>query len=196
MNIPNRLTIVRICLTPVFLLLLTVEFPFHTLCAGLVFGVAALTDLFDGKIAREQNLVTNFGKFLDPLADKTLTTAAFLAFLAMGKIDVWAVTLMLAREFAVMSIRLIAAKDGVVVAADIFGKAKTVVQFISIIYMMAALEFVSWQDTLLAGVAVPETVYSIVLLIGRILIWAAVALSLLSGGRYVWLNRRYFTNSK
>ena len=95
MNLPNRLTAARILLAPVFLILLMVDFPCHYLAAGLVFGAAALTDLFDGKIARGRGLVTNLGKFLDPIADKMLTTAAFLGFLAVGKLDVFAVMLIL-----------------------------------------------------------------------------------------------------
>ena len=93
MNLPNRLTVVRIVLAPLFLLLMMVEFPFHHLAAMAVFGAAALTDLFDGRIARSRGLITNLGKFLDPLADKMLTTAAFLGFLATGHIDVWAIML-------------------------------------------------------------------------------------------------------
>ena len=87
MNLPNKLTVIRILLAPIFLLLLLWEFPFHNLTAGLVFGAAALTDMFDGKIARSRGLITNLGKFLDPLADKMLTTAAFLGFLAAGRLD-------------------------------------------------------------------------------------------------------------
>ena len=101
MNLTNRLTVARILLAPVFLILLMVDFPCHYLAAGLVFGAAALTDLFDGKIARGRGLVTNLGKFLDPIADKMLTTAAFLGFLAVGKLDVFAVMLILSREFMV-----------------------------------------------------------------------------------------------
>ena len=126
MNLPNKLTVVRIFLAPLFLLILLWDFPFHHLCAGLIFGAAALTDLFDGRIARSQGLITNLGKFLDPLADKMLTTAAFLGFLAMGHLDVWAVMIILTREFLVTSVRLVAAKDGTVIAASFSGKAKTV----------------------------------------------------------------------
>ena len=118
MNLPNKLTVIRILLAPIFLLLLLWEFPFHNLTAGLVFGAAALTDMFDGKIARSRGLITNLGKFLDPLADKMLTTAAFLGFLAAGRLDVWAVMIILTREFMVTSVRLVAAKDGTVIAAS------------------------------------------------------------------------------
>ena len=188
MNVPNKLTVIRICLTPIYLLLLLADFSHHFLWAAAVFGVAAFTDFLDGQIARRQNLVTNLGKFLDPLADKTLTTAALIGILAIGQIDPWAITLILTREFMVTSIRLLAAKNGVVVAADIFGKAKTVAQFVSLRYMMAALEFTTWN--------VAPAAHETLLLIGRILIWISVALTILSGVRYVWLNRAYLKDDK
>ncbi|MGN0171531.1 MAG: CDP-alcohol phosphatidyltransferase family protein, partial [Acutalibacteraceae bacterium] len=106
MNLPNRLTLFRIVLVPLYLLLFLWDFPFHYMAALVVFIGAALTDLFDGRIARARGLVTDLGKFLDPIADKMLTTAAFLAFLSVGVTDVWAVMLILTREFMVMSVRL------------------------------------------------------------------------------------------
>lgn len=196
MNTPNKLTVCRIILAPLFLLLLLWNFPFHNLAAALVFGAAAFTDMLDGKIARSRGLVTNFGKFLDPLADKMLTTSAFLGFLALGRLDVWAVMLILTREFMVTSVRLIAAKDGVVVAASFAGKAKTVAQFVSILFMLAALEFASWQDTLLADAGLSRTVFDLPLLTARVLIWVSVVLTMISGFQYVWNLRHYFTDSK
>ena len=194
MNVPNKLTVVRIVLAPVFLLLLTIEFPFHNLIAGVVFGAAAFTDMLDGKIARKYNLITNLGKFLDPLADKMLTTAAFLGFLAAGHLDVWAVMLILTREFMVTSVRLLAAKDGNVIAASMAGKVKTVMQFVAIIYMIAALEVCSWQNTLLLGM-LPDVFYSVLLIIGRVLIWVSVFFTIQSGIQYVWNGRKYFLDN-
>lgn len=196
MNLPNKLTIVRIVLAPLFLLLTLVEFPFHHLVAGLVFGAAALTDMYDGRIARSQGLITNLGKFLDPLADKMLTTAALLSFLATGHLDVWAVMLVLTREFMVTSVRLLAAKDGVVIAANIWGKLKTVAQFIAILFELAALEFASWQGTLLASFDLPDLVFSIPLTMGYVLLWISVVLTVGSGVQYVWGHRQYFKNEK
>ncbi len=196
MNLPNKLTIVRIVLAPLFLLLTLVEFPFHHLIAGLVFGAAALTDLFDGRIARSQGLITNLGKFLDPLADKMLTTAAFLSFLATGHLDVWAVMIVLTREFMVTSVRLLAAKDGVVIAANIWGKLKTVMQFVGILVELAALEFASWQNTLLASYRLPDIVFEIPLTVGYVLLWIAVVLTATSGVQYVWNYRHYFKTEK
>ena len=194
MNLPNKLTVIRIILAPVFLLLLMVEFPFHNLIAGLVFGAAALTDMFDGRIARSRGLITNLGKFLDPLADKMLTTAAFLGFLAAGRLDVWAVMLILTREFMVTSVRLLAAKDGNVIAASNAGKLKTGMQVVAIIYMIAALEVCSWQNSLLAGL-LPELFYSILIIAGQVLIWISVVLTIWSGVQYVWNGRQYFLDA-
>jgi len=193
MNTPNKLTVARIIMSPIFLALMMIDFPFHYTAALIVFIAAALTDLFDGKIARSQGLITNLGKFLDPLADKMLTTAALLGFLAIGRLDVWAVMLVLTREFMVTSVRLLAAKDGVVVAAGFSGKLKTVAQFVAIIYMLVALEFSTWQYSLLAGFALPELVFSLPLVIGHGLVWVSVALTIISGVQYVWELRRYFS---
>ncbi len=196
MNLPNKLTVVRIILAPLFLVLTLVEFPFHHLVAGLVFGAAALTDMFDGRIARSRGLITNLGKFLDPLADKMLTTAAFLSFLATGHLDVWALMVVLTREFMVTSVRLVAAKDGTVIAANIWGKLKTVVQFVAILFELAALEFADWQTGILAGTPLPDAVFRIPLIIGYVLLWISVVLTAISGVQYVWANRKFFVDAK
>ncbi len=196
MNLPNKLTVVRIILSPLFLLLAMWDFPFHYAVALVVFIAAALTDMFDGKIARARGLITNFGKFLDPLADKMLTTAAFLLFLAKGQMDVWALMLVLTREFMVTSVRLLAAKEGKVIAASMWGKTKTVAQFIAIIYQLTALEFSTWQTGVLAAFELPDAVFSIPLVIGQVLIWISSVLTVIAGAEYVWLNREYFIHDK
>ncbi len=193
MNVPNKLTVIRIVLAPIFLFLLMVEFPFHYLAAGLVFGAAAFTDMLDGKIARKYGLITNLGKFLDPLADKMLTTAAFLGFLATGRVDVWAVMLILTREFMVTSVRLLAVKDGTVIAASLAGKLKTVMQFVAIIYMLAAMEVCSWQNGLLQGI-LSDTGCAVLMTVGQILVWISVVLTIVSGVQYVWNGRQYFAD--
>ncbi len=187
MNLPNKLTVLRCVLTPIFLLAMLWEFPFHYGVALVIFTVASLTDMWDGKIARSRNLVTNLGKFLDPLADKTLTTAAFLGFMTkLGAENLcWAVMLILTREFMVTSVRLLAAKDGVVVAASMAGKLKTVAQMVAIIYTLAAMQVV----TLLPY----ESPLRLPLLyIGVALIWVSVILTVISGIQYVWNLRQYF----
>ncbi len=193
MNLPNKLTLARIVMVPFYMLFLLWPFPFHYVAALVVFIAASLTDYFDGQIARSQNLVTNLGKFLDPIADKMLTTAAFLVFLALGVTDVWAVMLVLTREFMVTSVRLMAAKDGTVVAASFSGKLKTVAQYIAIIAMMTAL---AWQDFCAAYLpTVPTLVYTLPILISQIFIWISVALTCISGVQYFWQFRHYFNEN-
>lgn len=196
MNIPNRLTLLRVLMAPVFLVVLMWDFPYHYAAACGVFALAALTDFIDGRIARKYKLVTNLGKFLDPLADKMLTTAAFLLFLSKGQMDVWALMLVLTREFMVTSVRLLAAKEGNVIAASMWGKTKTVAQFIAIIYQLTALEFSTWQTGILAAFELPDAVFSVPLVIGQVLIWISTVLTVIAGAEYVWLNRGYFIHDK
>ncbi len=196
MNLPNKLTVARIVLAPLFLLFAVWDFPFHYAVALVVFIAAALTDMFDGKIARAQGLITNLGKFLDPLADKMLTTAAFLVFMVTGQMNVWALMIVLTREFMVTSVRLLAAKDGTVIAASFWGKLKTVAQFIAIIYTLTALEFAMWQGGLLAAFSLPAPVYSVPLVVGEVFLWISVVLTALSGAEYVYANRHFFKGEK
>ncbi len=196
MNLPNKLTVLRIILAPLFLLFAVWEFPFHYAVALVVFIAAALTDMFDGKIARARGLITNLGKFLDPLADKMLTTAAFLVFMVTGQMNVWALMIVLTREFMVTSVRLLAAKDGTVIAASIWGKTKTVAQFIAIIYTLTALEFSTWQTGMLAAFGLPDAVFSVPLIVGEVFIWISVVLTAVSGVEYVYANRHFFKEEK
>lgn len=196
MNTPNRLTVARILMAPLFLWVLLWEFPFHYLAACVIFVVAAITDLLDGRIARRMGLVTNLGKFLDPIADKMLTTAAFVGFLAIGRMNPWALMLILTREFAVTSVRLMAAGSGTVIAANTFGKTKTVFQYIAIIYTMVAMELASWQWGLLANIALPDALFTVPLVLSDILIWVATILTVASGIQYVWRNRAFFSSGK
>ena len=195
MNLPNKLTLIRCILTPVFLACVVIDFPLHYAAALLVFIVASLTDYFDGQIARKRNLVTNLGKFLDPLADKALTTAAFIGFVHMfaSRSIPWALFIILAREFAVTSVRLLAAKDGVVVAASFSGKLKTVMQMVSIIYMLAfrqAIRFAVVREAIGAtGVLWGSR-------IGFALIWISVIATVVSGIQYIWQLRHYFKEEK
>ncbi len=189
MNLPNKLTVIRCVMTPIFLLAMLVNFPYHYGVALLLFIAASLTDLFDGKIARSRGLITNLGKFLDPLADKMLTTAAFLGFMTRlgGDSLCWAVMLILTREFMVTSVRLLAAKDGVVVAASMAGKVKTVMQMVSIIYMLTAMQ---------VCVLLPDSLATLghwLLVAGHVFIWISVVATVVSGIQYVWALRHYFT---
>ncbi len=192
MNLPNKLTLARCLMTPVFLALLLARFPYHYGAALLVFIIASLTDYFDGKIARRDGLITNLGKFLDPLADKALTTAAYIGFVQVvySNSIPWAVFLILAREFAVTSVRLMAAKDGVVVAASFAGKLKTVMQMVAIIYMLTflqAMQIPFFHD--LPGLNRWGGYF------GMLLIWISAAATVVSGVQYVWQLRHYFKES-
>lgn len=137
MNLPNKLTVLRVILVPFFVLFMLWEaVPHNNLIALVLFGVASFTDFLDGHIARKHNLVTNFGKFMDPLADKIMVMAALICFVALGSINPSVVILIMFREFAITSIRLVAASTGQVIAANNWGKAKTVSQIISIVLIM------------------------------------------------------------
>ena len=140
LNLPNKLTLIRMFLAPIYLALMLIEFPCHYIVALAVFAVASLTDMLDGKIARKNNLITVFGKLLDPLADKMLTTAALLAFMREGWCSIWIVMIVLTREFAVAGVRLIATAQGIVIPANYWGKAKTVSQMVFTIVIMLLAE--------------------------------------------------------
>lgn len=137
LNTPNILTIARVFITPIFLAVILMEnLPHRFLIACVIFSVASITDAIDGHLARKHNQITNFGKFLDPIADKILTTSALLAFMSMGLCNIWIVMLVLTREFAIASVRMIAAAGGVVIPANIWGKIKTVSQMVFTILIM------------------------------------------------------------
>lgn len=193
MTLPNKLTILRVLLAPVFLVLLILEFPHHYLIAMAVFGAASLTDLFDGRIARKTGQITNLGKFLDPLADKMLTTAAFLGFMVCGiggQVPMmWVNFIVLAREFLVTSIRYMAAASGKVVAANIYGKIKTVSQMVAILMALTFEYAISLPFGLEGtGWAVAMRVLYIVA------IWFSTLMTVVSGAVYVWQNREFLKN--
>ncbi len=136
MNLANKITIMRILMIPVFLLLLYVDFPFHEFIAAIIFIAAASTDSLDGYIARKLNQVTNFGKFMDPLADKLLVTSALVVLVEMGKVPALAAIVIISREFIITGFRVLAASEGLVLAASQWGKIKTVTQIVAIIALL------------------------------------------------------------
>ena len=177
MNLPNKLTLLRIILVPFFIIAMLVNFPFHYLVAGCIFGIASVTDTLDGKIARSRNLVTDFGKFADPLADKILVLTALVCFLQVGLLGSFGaipVIIVLFREFAVSGIRL--------VAANIWGKIKTVSQMvgISVIFAMQVVLEVLNAMKISTGF-VSEVFYYI----GNGLIWLSTLFTLISGIIYL-----------
>ena len=158
MNLPNKLTLLRIVLIPVFMWVLYRGFPGADYAALAIFIAASLTDLLDGKIARKYNLVTDFGKFADPLADKMLVTAAMLWFVEVGRMPAWALLIVICREFAVSGLRMIASDKGRVIAAGWSGKVKTAATMVCVILMF--LPIPPAVNALCVGVIVVTTLYS------------------------------------
>lgn len=176
MNLPNKLTVIRVCLIPVFVVLMFVPLAgAHTKWAALaVFVAASLTDFLDGRIARKYNLVTNFGKLMDPLADKLLVCSALICLVALEKIPAWIVITIIAREFAISGVRQVAAESGRVIAASYWGKFKTTSQMIMIILMIADIEALRMLTV--------------------VFMWAALALTLISMFDYLVKNRDVVTS--
>lgn len=163
MNLPNKLTMFRVILIPFFVVFLLVDITTYDKWIALaIFIVASLTDLLDGKIARKYNLVTNFGKFMDPLADKLLVCSALICLVSLGKIAAWMVIVIIAREFIISGFRLIASDNGVVIAASYWGKFKTTFQMVMICLMIADIEQISLVTNIVMWAAVILTVVSLV----------------------------------
>ena len=180
MNLPNKLTLLRVILIPFFLVMMYVDaIPLHFLWALVIFVAASLTDMLDGKIARARGLVTNFGKFLDPLADKVLVITDLTVFVELKEFRMSAIPLVIiiAREFMVSGLRLLAAEEGVVIAAGIWGKLKTAFTMVTIVGVMAYLSLA--YDF---GLAVPDFVKTWIL---GALIWISTALTIISGLVYL-----------
>ena len=163
MNLANKLTVLRIILVPIFMIFLTVNLPYGKEIATLIFILAALTDKLDGYIARSRNQITNFGKFMDPLADKLLVTAALIALVDFHVIPNWIATVIVAREFAVSGLRMIAASEGIVLAASWWGKLKTTIQIIAIIIALISLIALNYNITNLNLYLTYSTFFSMIL---------------------------------
>lgn len=163
MNLPNKLTMLRILLIPPFVVTLLVP-PgsiWQNWIAVAIFSIASLTDLADGKIARKRNLVTNFGKFMDPLADKLLVSSALICLVDLDRMPAWAAIVIIAREFIVSGLRLVAVDQGVVIAASMWGKVKTVFQMTMIILMLADIPALSLFTLVVMWCAMALTVISL-----------------------------------
>lgn len=194
MNLPNKLTMLRVALVPVYLLLLALGLDWLALIA---FVAASLTDLFDGRIARKYNLITNFGKFMDPIADKLLTHTAFIMLCAMGRLNVAACIIFIAREFVVSGLRLVAVEQGHVIAAGMSGKIKTVLQMALAITLTILPEV---RRILLILPVIGTTIGSVIgAVLGSasvLLMLAAAAMTLYSMVEYVWQNRAVLGGAK
>ena len=179
MNLPNKLTILRVLLIPFFVLFTLVDLVpgYSKYIAVAVFVIASLTDLLDGKIARKYNLITNFGKFMDPLADKLLVSAALICLASNGMLPAWIVIVIISREFIISGFRLVASDNGVVIAASYWGKWKTTFQMVMIIVLL--LDFGGIFD-----------------LIGQILIWVSLILTVVSLLDYLVKNKHVLSEGK
>ena len=172
MNLPNKLTTLRVIMIPFFVVFMLADMGrTGDYIALALFCLASLTDFFDGYLARKNHLVTNFGKFMDPLADKLLVGSAAICLIEMGRIPAWVVVILISREFIISGFRLIAADNGVVIAASMWGKFKTVCQMFMTIALILHLDTPVW--------AVVE----------QVLIWGSVALTIVSPVDYIYKNR-------
>ena len=165
MNLPNKLTVMRVILIPFFVAALLYEngsSQTMRIVANVIFIVASLTDLFDGKIARKYNLVTNFGKFMDPLADKLLVCSALICLIQLGQLPAWVVIIIISREFIISGFRLVAADNGIVIAASYWGKFKTTFQMIAVILMIFNIPALATVTMIMLVIAVVLTVISLV----------------------------------
>ena len=196
MNTPNKLTLARMIATPIFMAVMLIDFPYHYLISLILFIAASLTDMIDGKMARKYNMVTDFGKFMDPLADKMLTTAAYLGFMFIygGTNYAWHIVvitfIVLFREFAVSSIRLVAVTaGGKVVAANMWGKCKTVSQMAGII---VALGVYGFNEI----IKIPQNIFAVCDIVIVALFWLSAVLCVISGAIYIWGGRDYIKNAK
>ena len=180
MNLPNKLTLFRIFLIPVFIIVMLLNVPSKYLIACIVFIIASITDAMDGHIARKYNLITDFGKFMDPLADKLLVIAALICMIEVGLVPGWMVIIIVSRELTVSILRAIAAADGKVIAASGGGKLKTISQMISIPILLLGAQY---KNTILLS-------------IGNITILLATLLTLYSGWEYLYKNKNLFMESK
>ena len=189
MNLANKLTLIRIFLVPVFLLFIaTKDIPYGSFIATFIFILASVTDKLDGYVARSRNQITNFGKFMDPLADKLLVTAALISLVELHVVPGWAAVVIIAREFAVSGLRSIAAAQGRVIAASWWGKIKTVIQIIAIILLLLKVNI---RDARLLKIFVIDNHYvkEFFVIVPTIMLMVAVVITLISGYDYFKKNK-------
>jgi CDP-diacylglycerol---glycerol-3-phosphate 3-phosphatidyltransferase len=189
MNLPNKLTISRFVFTVAFLAVMFSKVPFHQSIALVLFIAGGISDYLDGAIARRRKLITNFGILMDPLADKIMVCSAFIAFVGLKWIAAWMVVLIVARELAITGLRLLAASKSVVLAAEGYGKHKTISQIVEIIAILVSQSYEQWgaPGRLVFGLVVWHKPW--ILWFTQIAIWVAVGLTFLSGWFYLWRNR-------
>ena len=196
MNLANKLTMLRIFLVPLFLIFIAVkDIPYGTFIATFIFIVAALTDQLDGYIARSRNQITTFGKFMDPLADKLLVTAALISLVELQLIPAWATVIIISREFAVSGLRTIAASEGKVIAASMWGKAKTVTQIIAIIALLIKIN-ISSSKYLISLIENNEIVEVFINYGSKFLLFLAIVMTIISGYDYFKKNLKIINSNR
>ena len=176
MNLPNKITLARVILVPIFVVVMLIDkIPYNNIIACAIFCIACFSDFLDGYLARKHKLVTNFGKFADPLADKMLVAAAMLCLIGLGRLYSWVVIVIICREFIISGLRLIAVDNGVVIAASYWGKFKTVFQMFMCIFLIIDFDI------------------AVINIIEQILIWISLALTVVSLVDYMYKNRKVIT---
>jgi CDP-diacylglycerol--glycerol-3-phosphate 3-phosphatidyltransferase len=189
MNLPNQLTLSRFALTAGFSTVIFSRFPGHETVALILFSLAGITDFFDGRIARKWGLITSFGILMDPLADKILTCTAFIAFVERQLIPGWMVVIIVSRELAITGLRLLAASRSVVLAAEGFGKHKTISQIVAILSLLVLISYRQWSrfgPEIFGGRVLGQPWIEVFSTVAE---WLAVILTVISGGIYLWRNR-------
>ncbi len=192
MNVPNKLTVSRFFLTAAFLAVMFSQFPYHETVALGLFVAGGISDFLDGYLARRDKLITNFGILMDPLADKIMVCSAFIAFVGLKWIAAWMVVIIVARELAITGLRLLAASKNVVLAAEGYGKHKTISQIVAIISLLVLASYEQWgaSGRLLFGARIFGQPW--IQRFAEVAVWLAVILTLISGGLYLWRNRALY----
>lgn len=192
MNLPNKLTVSRFLLTIAFVVAIYSPIPFHETIAMVLFIAASITDYYDGKIARRDKLITNFGILMDPLVDKILVCSAFIAFVGRHWMPAWMAVIVVARELAVTGLRLLAASKNVVLSAESLGKHKTTMQIIAIVSTLVQNSYTQWGkwSELIFGFRILDIPWVDIFTFASQ--WLAVILTLLSGAQYMWRNRHLY----
>jgi len=189
MNLPNQLTVARFVLTVFFVACLSVQFPHHHTLALVLFVVAVVTDYLDGQIARRHNLITDFGKLMDPLADKILTASAFICLIPAHALPAWVVIIIIAREFLITGLRLLAGAKGVVLPAEKLGKHKTGWQMATILFFLLLLALGDWNASHLEWTAWAWNY------VGTMMVIVTTVLTVYSGAGYFWKNRELIASA-
>ena len=186
MNLPNKLTVGRFVLAAIFLIVFFSRIRYADTIALAIFVAASITDYYDGEIARSRKLITNFGILMDPLADKILTCAAFIAFVESKDMAAWMCVVIVSRELAITGLRMLAASKNKVLAAERYGKHKTISQMVAIISVLVMKSYPEW------GEAAAPMFNPWVPTLAKIMIWVSVALTAFSGALYLWRNREIY----